>query len=84
MALGFICKLRQGKISRGEDHRPRGEHQIHRGNAPGLKASDGEFVARVNNDTHADDRWLENLIRAMLEDSTVGICASKLLFEQVE
>jgi GT2 family glycosyltransferase len=38
----------------------------------------------VNNDTHADDRWLENLIRAMLEDSTVGICASKLLFEQVE
>jgi hypothetical protein len=30
MALGFICKLRQGKISRGEDHRSRGEHQIHR------------------------------------------------------
>jgi GT2 family glycosyltransferase len=54
------------------------------GNAPGLKASDGEFVARVNNDTHADDRWLENLIRAMLEDSTVGIWPSKLLFEQVE
>jgi GT2 family glycosyltransferase len=51
------------------------------GNAQGLKAADGEFVALVNNDTRAHDRWLENLLRPMLEDSSVGICASKLLFE---
>jgi GT2 family glycosyltransferase len=51
------------------------------GNAPGLKAADGEFVALVNNDTRAHDRWLENLLRPMLEDSSVGLCASKLLFE---
>jgi GT2 family glycosyltransferase len=51
------------------------------GNAAGLKASDGEFVALVNNDTRADDRWLENLVQPMLDNSTIGICASKLLFE---
>lgn len=51
------------------------------GNAAGLKASDGEFVALVNNDTRADDRWLENLVQPMSKDERVGICASKLLFE---
>jgi GT2 family glycosyltransferase len=51
------------------------------GNAQGLKAADGDFVALVNNDTQAEDQWLENLIQPMLENSTVGICASKLLFE---
>jgi len=50
------------------------------GNAKGLDLADGEFVALVNNDTHAEDQWLENLIQPMLEDSTLGICASKLLF----
>ena len=51
------------------------------GNAQGLKAADGEFVALVNNDTQADDLWLANLLEPMLKDSTIGICASKLLFE---
>jgi GT2 family glycosyltransferase len=51
------------------------------GNAAGLKASDGEFVALVNNDTRADDRWLENLVQPMRQDARVGICASKLLFD---
>ncbi len=51
------------------------------GNTEGLKAADGDFVALVNNDTQAEDQWLENLIQPMLENSTVGICASKLLFE---
>ena len=32
------------------------------GNAEGLKAADGEFIALVNNDTRADARWLENLV----------------------
>lgn len=51
------------------------------GNVQGLKAAGGEFVALVNNDTQVDDHWLENLLEPMLEDSTIGICASKLLFE---
>ena len=38
-------------------------------------------LALVNNDARADKTWLENLIRPMLQDRTVGICASKLIFE---
>ena len=51
------------------------------GNTEGLKVADGEFVALVNNDTRADDRWLENLIQPMHKDPGVAICASKLLFD---
>jgi hypothetical protein len=50
------------------------------GNSAGLKAAYGEFIALVNNDTRADEKWLENLVRPMIEDETVGICASKILF----
>ena len=52
------------------------------GNTEGLKAADGDFVALVNNDTRADDRWLENLLEPMRRDPRVGICASKLLFDK--
>ena len=51
------------------------------GNAEGLKAANGEFIALVNNDTRADDRWLENLAAPMLSDPRIGICASKLIIE---
>jgi GT2 family glycosyltransferase len=51
------------------------------GNLAGLLFARGDFVALVNNDTRAQDHWLENLIQPMLEDSTVGICASKVLFD---
>jgi GT2 family glycosyltransferase len=51
------------------------------GNAEGLKVAEGDFVGLINNDARAEDSWLENLIQPMLEDSTIGISASKLLFE---
>ncbi len=51
------------------------------GNAAGLKVAKGQLIALVNNDTRVSERWLENLTRPMLEDSTVGICASKLIFD---
>ena len=54
------------------------------GNAAGLKASDGDFVALVNNDTRADDRWLENLLKPMLRDRRIGISASKLIIAGTE
>ena len=50
------------------------------GNLAGLKAAQGEFVALVNNDTRADLKWLETIMQPMLQDPTVGICASKLIF----
>ena len=50
------------------------------GNLAGLDAARGEFIALVNNDTRADQKWLETLMEPMLQDPTVGICASKLIF----
>src|SRR5215471_21307573 len=51
------------------------------GNAAGLEVAVGDFVALVNNDARPEKTWLENLIHPMLEDRTIGICASKLIFE---
>lgn len=51
------------------------------GNISGLQLARGEFIALVNNDARVDHFWLENLMRPMLENPKVGVCASKLLFE---
>jgi GT2 family glycosyltransferase len=50
------------------------------GSFAGLKAARGEFIALVNNDTRAEEKWLGTLLQPMLQDPTVGICASKLIF----
>lgn len=49
------------------------------GNIEGLKYSEGEYIALVNNDAEPDERWLAELVKAMDSDSRVGICASKLI-----
>ena len=49
------------------------------GNAAGLKVATGEFIALLNNDAHAGEKWLQNLIQPMLEDPRVGISAPKTL-----
>lgn len=51
------------------------------GNAAGLEIAQGAYIALVNNDARPEQTWLENLIQPMLRDPTVGICASKLIFE---
>jgi GT2 family glycosyltransferase len=51
------------------------------GNAAGLEVAHGAYIALVNNDARPDEAWLENLIQPMLRDRTIGICASKLIFE---
>jgi GT2 family glycosyltransferase len=51
------------------------------GNLEGFRVSQGEYIALLNNDTRADERWIENLLRPMLEDPSIGICASKLLID---
>ena len=45
----------------------------------GIEASSGEFIALLNNDAVADDRWLESLIHAV-RDPRIGMVASKILF----
>lgn len=49
------------------------------GNIKGLEIAQGEYIALLNNDTHVDQNWLENLIQPMLQDPVVGICSSKLI-----
>lgn len=38
-----------------------------------------QYVALLNNDTKADERWLEEMVRIMEPEKSVGICASKML-----
>lgn len=49
------------------------------GNNAGIRASEGRYVATLNNDTDVDSRWLEELVCAMESDPAVGMCASKML-----
>jgi len=49
------------------------------GNNAGIRASEGEYVVTLNNDTQVDPRWLEELVHAVESDPSVGLCASKML-----
>lgn len=48
-------------------------------NNVGIRAAHGSLIATLNNDTEACPGWLEALVRAMLSDDRVGMCASKML-----
>ncbi|MFW6012122.1 MAG: glycosyltransferase family 2 protein [bacterium] len=50
------------------------------GNNLGIRAAHGSLVALANNDTVADPRWLEELVRTALGDDRIGAVASKILF----
>jgi GT2 family glycosyltransferase len=49
------------------------------GNIKGLKYVEGEYIALLNNDTEPDEKWLEELVKAMNTDPEIGICASKMI-----
>ena len=46
----------------------------------GIRASRGEFVLLLNNDTEIDSRGVEELVRAMQADGALGICAAKMVY----
>jgi GT2 family glycosyltransferase len=49
----------------------------------GIRASRGDFVALLNNDTEADEHWLENVAATFRNHPQAGFVASKLrLFDQ--
>lgn len=45
----------------------------------GIAASRGEYLVALNNDTEADPRWIEELVRALDTHTQIGFCASKVL-----
>ncbi|MEW6377854.1 MAG: glycosyltransferase family 2 protein [Thermodesulfobacteriota bacterium] len=45
----------------------------------GIEATEGEFIALLNNDIEVDPKWLEELHRALIEHPEVGSCQAKLL-----
>jgi len=45
----------------------------------GIRLTEGELVALLNNDTEAEERWLEELVAALGAHSEAGMAASKLL-----
>ena len=49
----------------------------------GMRTARGELVALLNNDTEADEQWLEEVVSAFQRYGDVGMVASKmLLFDQ--
>jgi len=48
------------------------------GNNVGIKASKGEYIVLLNNDTWADPRWLEELAKATRFDPPIGMWGSKV------
>ena len=50
-----------------------------RGNREGMIRAKGTYLALLNNDTEPHEKWLEELVKGINMDSTIGICASKLI-----
>lgn len=46
----------------------------------GIRESDSQYIATLNNDTEPDPGWLEALVSAAGSNDRVGMCASKMLF----
>lgn len=45
----------------------------------GIRASTGEYIAALNNDTEVDPGWLEALVHTLDTKPEIGLCASKVL-----
>jgi len=46
----------------------------------GIRNTQGDYVATLNNDTEVEPTWLEELVKVMNSDPGIGMCASKMLF----
>jgi GT2 family glycosyltransferase len=49
------------------------------GNNVGIHLAKGRYIVLLNNDTVVDRHWLEELIKPVDADFTIGMCASKVL-----
>jgi GT2 family glycosyltransferase len=48
------------------------------GNNVGIRLARGKYIVLLNNDTVVEPEWLEELIKPVEADPTVGMCASKV------
>jgi GT2 family glycosyltransferase len=48
------------------------------GNNIGARAAKGEYIVFLNNDTEVDPNWIEEIVKVMESDLTIGIAQSKL------
>lgn len=51
------------------------------GNIAGYQVSRGKYIALLNNDTRPEPQWLEELVKEMKTDDTLGICASRIIID---
>ena len=75
---------RDGSIEYVKDHFPgvmiieNGENFGYaKANNIGIRASSGDLIATLNNDTEVSPGWIASLAGAMLSDDRVGMCASR-------
>lgn len=50
------------------------------GNNDGIRKASGEYIVTLNNDAIAEPSWLEELVKAVEDDDSLGMAASKMLF----
>jgi hypothetical protein len=50
------------------------------GTNAGIRQAKGEFVLTLNNDTIIAPDFIDELVKPMVSDSSVGMCASKMIF----
>jgi hypothetical protein len=50
-----------------------------KGNNVGLKYGNGKYVVFLNNDTYVSTTWLEELVKVMDADPSIGACQSRLI-----
>lgn len=49
------------------------------GNNRGIRAAKDKYILLLNNDTEVHEKWIEELVNAAEKDSSIGMCASKIL-----
>ncbi|MFH1457036.1 MAG: glycosyltransferase family 2 protein [Patescibacteria group bacterium] len=48
----------------------------------GIKLAVGKYIILLNNDTMVDKKWIKSLVLTAEHDSSIGMCASKILSEK--